>query len=213
LCLGEITLAEREMLLTKSFDEIWENMWVNKNSQVYKNEYNSAKYKYQRLNILELLEQTPTVYTFNEWGFPKGRRNIKETNLACAQREFFEETGYDKSWYNYDPGIPVIEEVFIGTNGVEYRHVYFIVEMKNDAPEPFVDPKNILQIGEVKNIGWINLNEALALLRPYDIAKKDAIQRAHTLVTNMKTNITEYYEFVKKKYINGDTFLECLFNT
>lgn len=210
LCLGEITKDERVMLLTRSFDEIWENMWVNKKSQVYKNEYNLAKYKYQKLDIPKLLEQVPCVYSFNEWGFPKGRRNIKETNLTCAQREFFEETGYNKSWYHSEH-TPVVEESFIGTNGVEYRHVYFIVEMNPDAPEPFVDPDNILQIGEVKNIGWINTSEALALLRPYDTAKKDAIEKAHAIINSIKTNITDYYETIKKKYIAGDVFLECAF--
>ena len=28
-----------------------------------------------------------------EWGFPKGRRNLKERDRECAVREFSEETG------------------------------------------------------------------------------------------------------------------------
>ena len=44
-------------------------------------------------------KEVPIVYESPEWGFPKGRRNMHESDLDCAKREFEEETGIDESFY------------------------------------------------------------------------------------------------------------------
>lgn len=171
----EMTLTERENLISKQFEELWRDLWVNHSSKTYNEEYITAMEKYKQLNIIELLNNYKSNYTYSEFSLPKGRKNMKESNIECAEREFHEETGYNKSHYNHTTFDPIIED-FTGTNGVKYKHIYYIVKMKQDIPPPLIDEKNILQIGEVKNIGWFNVNECLSLIRPYDKEKKNIIK-------------------------------------
>lgn len=222
-CLKQITEQERQNLLTKTFDELWNNLWVNKYSRVYLNERQHARKKYDLIDIKKVLESIPCKYYFNEWGFPKGRRNIKELDYSCAQREFQEETGYTSADYTC-VDLPCVEETFIGTNGVKYKHIYYIVEMKKNASNPKIDTSNILQIGEVGNIGWVTYEESVALMRDYDIAKKNAINVAKNLVVkkyneNFKNddaveicNDIFYYNRTRHLYINSDSpIIECTF--
>lgn len=185
VCLDEMTEKEKQNLLSKDFDTIWRELWVNHDSKCFKNEYDLAKKKYLSLNIPELIKQSTTTYVFQEFGFPKGRRNMKETNIACAEREFFEETGYDKDCYDFIKNYPIIKEEFMGTNNVEYRHIYYLVKIKDKVPPPKIDIYNKVQTGEVQNIGWFTLNECLELIRPYDIAKKNMISRVADDIENM----------------------------
>jgi len=193
VCLDEMTQKEKENLLTKDFDSIWKDLWVNHDSKCFKNEYDLAKKKYLNLNIQELIKKSTTTYNFQEFGFPKGRRNMRESNITCAEREFFEETGYDKSCYDFIKNYPIIKEEFIGTNNVEYRHIYYLVKIKDKVPPPKIDIYNKVQTGEVRNIGWFTLDECLQLIRPYDIAKKNMIKS----VANDIDNMNEQYDCSK----------------
>ena len=47
-------------------------------------------------DLESLIAESNTNWKTPEWGFPKGRRNYQETDIKCAFREFYEETGYDK---------------------------------------------------------------------------------------------------------------------
>jgi 8-oxo-dGTP pyrophosphatase MutT (NUDIX family) len=185
VCLDEMTQKEKDNLLLKDFDTIWNDLWVNHDSKCFKNEYELAKKKYINLNIPELIKKSSTTYVFQEFGFPKGRRNMKETNIACAEREFFEETGYDKDCYDFIKNYPIIKEEFMGTNNVEYRHIYYLVKIKDRVLPPKIDIHNKIQTGEVRNIGWFTLNECLQLIRPYDIAKKNMIKSVSNDIENM----------------------------
>jgi 8-oxo-dGTP pyrophosphatase MutT (NUDIX family) len=204
--LNEMTVKEKENLLTKSFDEIWRSLWLNPESRFYRNEYESAKKKYNKLDIKELVRQSTNSYDFTELSFAKGRRNMKETNIACAEREFYEETGYDKSCYDFIKNYPTIHEEFVGTNGVRYRHIYYLVKMKDNIAPPRIDKTNIIQMGEVQNIGWFTVEECLSLIRPYDIAKKDVIRRVNYDLLKMN-GVYEcsnfYYTSRNKKNVDG----------
>jgi len=183
-CLNEMTKKEKINILSKSFDELWDELWVcNKtNENYYKQEYNHAKRKFNLINsdlLINTLEQSQ--YTFQEFGFPKGRREIKEKNIECAEREFFEETGYDKSNYEYIKNYPIIEEIFKGSNGITYKHVYFLVKMKDAKLKipPVIDTRNIIQMSEVQNVGWFSYNECQSLIRPYDEEKKKTLTKVY----------------------------------
>jgi 8-oxo-dGTP pyrophosphatase MutT (NUDIX family) len=225
-CLDEMTQKEKENLLTKDFDTIWSDLWVNHDSKCFKNEYELAKKKYSNLDIQELIRKSSTTYVFQEFGFPKGRRNMKETNIACAEREFYEETGYDKDCYDFIKNYPIIKEEFIGTNNVEYRHIYYLVKIKDRVPPPKIDIYNKVQTGEVRNIGWFTLNECLQLIRPYDIAKKNMIKSVATDIENMNAQYScskiffasssrreeifssvEIYNTLCEEYLTGDNYL------
>ena len=176
--LQEMTCVERNRLLKFDFDTLWDMVWMNKNSRLYINEYIDAKQKFNRLNIEQLLQVTECCWTEQEYGFPKGRKNMHETNLQCARREFDEETGYtqfdikiisDKTW----------EEIFIGTNGVTYRHVYFIAEVPCHIVLPKISLSDIQLGGEISNIGWFTFDQCIQMIRPYDVAKKELLMKIH----------------------------------
>lgn len=188
VCLHEMTSQEKHNLLTKSFDEIWSDLWLNHNSKCFKNEYESAKKKFMNLDVHALVKNSETYFDFQEFGFPKGRRNMRENNIACAEREFLEETGYDKSCYEFIKNYPTVHEEFVGTNGIPYRHIYYLVKMKDNIPPPMIDATNIVQTGEVQNIGWLEYEECMAVTRPYDNAKKRVLTKVYTDILGMGNN-------------------------
>lgn len=178
----EMTPEEKHKLRTKSFDELWNSIWLNKNSRIFKRDHTESKEKYEANSQLriKLLATSPTYYSFPEFGFPKGRKNINEHNIACAEREFEEETNYKRRHYTYVNNYPPIVEQFQGTNGIAYKHVYYLARMNSGILHPpLLDSTNLIQMEEVKNIGWFTYNQCLYLFRPYDTAKRDMLQRVY----------------------------------
>lgn len=204
--LDEMIEDEKKNLLRKSFDELWDELWVNKNSKTYKNEYYNAKVKYELLDVKSLVSESSTKYNFQEFGFPKGRRNMREKNLECAKREFYEETGYDESHYTLIDNYPEIVEEFVGTNGISYKHVYYLVQMKDNSPPPKVDTSNILQIGEVQNVGWFTFNECMSIIRPYDVAKQRVLTKVYEDIKNNR------YIDSKLNFYNSSYYLKYRYN-
>jgi len=202
--LNEMTEKEKQSLLTKSFDDIWKELWVNHDSKCFRNEYDFAYKKFSKLDVPNLINQSKTCFKYTEFGFPKGRRNMKETNIACAEREFYEETGYNKNCYDFIKNYPTIHEEFVGTNGIRYRHIYYLVKIKKDVPPPKIDYKNKIQTGEVQNIGWFSYDECMSLIRPYDIAKKQVIKNVYNNLLEMKNNyVCCNFYYTGKKYFRS----------
>jgi 8-oxo-dGTP pyrophosphatase MutT (NUDIX family) len=199
--LKEMTILERESLLTKSFDQIWDEIWNNKESKIYKNEYANAKEKFEKLNVHELVSNTKSDWVVAEFGLPKGRRCLKESNLTCAEREFFEETGYSKDHYTFLMNYPPVIEEFNGTNGIRYRHLYYIVKMNDSIPPPKVDSSSLIQTGEVSNVGWFTNDECQMLFRHYDTEKKKVLDRVNRdlMSMNYQFNCSSYF-FKKNKF-------------
>lgn len=187
ICIIEMTEYEKNNILNKTFDELWKELWVcTKNtSNFYKQDYHYAKIKFNNLNIKELFKNTKSIYNFSEFTLPKGRQNLNETKLECAIREFSEETRI--SYYDYDfiENYPTIIEQFIGTNGIMYKHVYYLVKMK-DSTYLLPNIEGNLQLSEVKNIGWFSKKECLQLIRPYDLEKKKIISQVHKDILNLE---------------------------
>jgi len=204
--LNEMTKEEKINLLTKSFDELWDDLWINHSSKTFINEYDNAKRKFEKINIQELITNTETSFEFSEFGLAKGRKNMKETNIACAEREFFEETGYSKKNYKFIKNYPTIYEEFTGTNGVNYKHIYYLVKMKDNIQPPKIDKNNIVQTGEVKNIGWFSYDECMSLIRPYDTAKKNVISKVYKDILNMNNNYicSEFYYTNSRKSLTRE---------
>lgn len=193
---SEMTLSERKNLKEKTFNELWDMLWVNKESELYKKEYYKCKKKFEEIDISYYLDITTSKWEFTEFEFPKGRKNTYETNIACAEREFYEETGYEKKMYLFVKDFKMVEERFTGTNHIEYIHNYYIVKLKEHYNHYMPEIKSMLQKGEVKSIGWYNINECLELIRDYSIEKKQIILNIYnTLFEKINNNIeyTEYY--------------------
>ena len=164
---------------TKDFDDLWKEMWNNDSTRINNTrEYNMAKHKFNQLksdNNLELnlnffINNVISLYKTNEWGFPKGRKNHNETPLECALREFSEETNIKLSDIKLVSNINPIEENLLGTNGIPYRHIYYIAETT------LQNIHNVENNNEIGNIGFFNYNDAKELIRDYHVDKKYVLQ-------------------------------------
>jgi len=116
-----------------------------------------------------------------EWGFPKGRREKKtEENLVCACREFEEETGYKKDDYSILNKIEPIEEKLIGTNGINYKHIYYLAldNLNNDNK---ITEYDTFEIGDIR---WFTYHEAMSHIRPYHHDKQRILTKVYLFILN-----------------------------
>jgi len=184
----QMTLPERVRLLTRPFAELWRELWNGPASRRYHVEYEQARAKFEvlraggagRRDLASFCEASPTAWTEPEWGFPKGRRSSTETEIACALRETWEEAGIRPAELRLVPGEPLLEE-FRGSNGICYRHRYWIAEAPATL-EVRVDPGNADQQREVGDVRWCSVEEAMLLIRPYNTEKRAVLQLAATRV-------------------------------
>lgn len=135
-------------------------------------------------DLLTLLNESDTIeqWTDPEWGFPKGRRNLNESDYNCAIREFTEETGYAKEHLHDLSNMVPVQEVFTGSNYYSYKHKYYIMYME---PENAF-AKTSFQKSEVSSIEWKNIEECLQSIRPYNLEKRAMIQKIDTSLKNNK---------------------------
>ena len=166
-------MTKDEVLFLKNTinpDDIWNKLWVCKKSKNKINEYLKNKKKLNSIihgtinkentDLKTLINSINTNREEPEWGFPKGRRFIKESDLSCAIREFCEETDINKNNINILKNISPIEETFIGSNNILYKHVYYIAELKNDVSLT-INLNNVNQFSEIGDIKWFSYNDAI----------------------------------------------------
>jgi len=126
----------------------------------------------------ELLSECVTTFSEPEWGFPKGRRSMHESEFSAALREFREETGW--GLYRKPPyclrDIPCIIEQYVGSNGIKYRQIYYIGICEPDS-EVYLDELNKVQTREVGNIGWFSFEDAIKKIRETSNEKINVIKQ------------------------------------
>jgi ADP-ribose pyrophosphatase YjhB (NUDIX family) len=208
--LNFITNDERNALKTRDFNSLWNDLWGNNtsNNEEYLeslNKFNLLKrglyIKKNEINIYvsldKLINDCIFNYDFPEWGFPKGRRNSKEKNIECAKREFEEETTIDANLFNII-NISPLEETYIASNNLKYKHIYYSAEIKNKNLELKIDKNNINQNIEIGDINWFSFYESLSIIRDYNIEKKNILINLHLSVKyifeNFKNILDNYLE-------------------
>jgi 8-oxo-dGTP pyrophosphatase MutT (NUDIX family) len=189
---NEMSVSEKERILTETFENLWKNMWGETSNLQFKNEELSSSKKFdlikegvninnEVINIKDIIEKSTTSWDETEWEFPKGRRNNKEKDLECALREFEEETGISSKNITIIENLLPFEEIFIGTNHKSYKHKYFLAYM-HDQKEDYL---NNFQVTEVSKLEWKTIDECLESIRPYNLEKKK-------LITNINKVLEEY---------------------
>jgi 8-oxo-dGTP pyrophosphatase MutT (NUDIX family) len=187
--IGSMTKEEHTKLISQSFYNLLERLWgpTKEGSHAYKNEKEQAKQKFESITevLEECIKECQTPWTSTEWGFPKGRRDIGESEYACAMRELWEETNiYEKDIYpirNMDP----IREIFYGTNGVQYCHKYYIAYAPAGIGEETIENAALTnehitrEVGQVK---WFSLNDAIQHIRPENTEKRQLLLRIHQIL-------------------------------
>jgi 8-oxo-dGTP pyrophosphatase MutT (NUDIX family) len=204
-----MTMDERNRILTKPFEELWNDLWYKTTGELNRDkDMNISKDKFELLkngvfikkndimveySLEKLIKKCKYSYHYPEWGFPKGRRNIKERNIDCANREFREETNLIQSDYQIVNTCP-IEELFMGINNVRYKNIYYIGQTCRKI-DPKVDEMNELQKTEVGDIQLFTLHQCLDVIREYDIEKRNIILNNHY---QLKEYFFLFQTFVKK---------------
>ena len=183
-----MTSDEKQDLLKHDFKTLWNNLWGNFVGCQYRGEEKISSEKFQKMksggSLLDLIDNSKTDWETPEWGFPKGRRNYQENDLACALREFQEETGYIKDQLDIIHNLMPFEEIFTGSNMKSYKHKYFVAYM-----EPNKKSINNFQLSEVSKVGWFTLEESLEMIRPYNLEKRQVIKKID--------NVLHKYRLVK----------------
>jgi len=93
---------------------------------------------------------------FEQWQFPRGGKKNEETELACAQREFSEETGLSALCVHQDSRSTLRYVARIRNHDIERTIVYYLAE---------VGPgETLLGQDEHSEYRWASLDEARTLL-------------------------------------------------
>jgi len=203
ILIDKCSIDEKALLHKRpSFDELWVSLWslseLDTTTLKFKRDYLRGKEKYEgllkgyihsksgkQISLSILINQSKTNYPTSEWEFPKGRRNNLETNRECAIREFHEETGYNRDDYRVIENIKPLEEEYMGENGVKYKHIYYVGYLINKLKSLKVDPMNIHQVSEIKDIQWVTQSESLNKLRDYHRTRYNVIHKVFTFLTKL----------------------------
>ena len=178
-----MTEKEQNDVQIVSFDKLWDDLW-RENKNQYANEYLTAKDKHVKLlqgykindtfiSLAGILRKKTSVWLEPEWGFPKGRRNYKENDYACALREWEEETGYNRNLVDIINNIVPYIEIFLGTNNKSYKYKYFIGKFKEAHTKISTDYEQT----EVSSVKWCKYKECIKLIRPYSPEKINTIKK------------------------------------
>ena len=173
-------------------NEIYEGRYAAEYTES-KMKFNLLKYKtgpnseFVNLDLYFYTKNIKPKWPGEEWGFPKGRRDRTDNhNINSAIREFGEETGYDSSDYILLDMIHPITENLVGTNDLNYKHVYYISIDDNDKGTCHNFDKN-----EIAQVEWFTYNDALKKIRPYHNEKKKALTTTYLFILDSlikKTN-------------------------
>jgi 8-oxo-dGTP pyrophosphatase MutT (NUDIX family) len=197
--LGNMTRHELDRLLAMSFQDLWSELWMYGASKCYLKEYSDSESKLNRLKegydlqdgrgeiqniaLASLISSVESCLSETEWGFPKGRRNLMESDKNCALREFKEETGIKPNRIRIRHDKP-IDEVFTGTNHVRYRHVYYIAEYVSATShtDDAAASSPPWQASEIKDVKWFSFADAMNKLAVANVERRELLKRVNSIV-------------------------------
>ena len=170
----EYTIAENK------FNTLRNGYYItNESIQLTQESYDSCESLH--ISLEKIIKKSHTKWTTPEWGFPKGRRNLKESNLDCSKREFMEETGLDKPTFSVFSNFKTLEESFIGTNNIPYKNIYYLGRM-NELVSLSINTEKVCQASEISQLGFYNLDTCLGKIRPYNKEKIKTLLEASNLI-------------------------------
>lgn len=186
--IDEMTIDEKYNILNKDFDDLWYSLWSSCTGLQHRGEQKISKDKFELLKsgiivcdkiitLKEMVEKSSTKWKTPEWGFPKGKRNYRESEYDCALREFQEETGISSSNVNMINNISGIDEIFTASNYKSYKHRYFVGFINNKDLE-----LSNYQKSEVSKVEWKTFEECIACIRPYNLEKKDILTKLNKVL-------------------------------
>ena len=119
--------------------------------------------------LSSIVSNNKTSWVEQEWEFPKGEETTKKTISMCT-REFQEETGFSRSNIDIIENVIPYEEYFIGSNYKAYKHKFYLAYTNQEN----MDLTNF-QTTEVSKMAWMNIDQCVQAIRPYNLEKKNVI--------------------------------------
>jgi 8-oxo-dGTP pyrophosphatase MutT (NUDIX family) len=173
-----MTLKEQASIASDSFESLWRQMWGDDRMT---NDYVQSRERFHQLDRMSLMRNNISEYTEPEWGFPKGRRMRGESDLACALREFDEETNIPRDSFVVLKNM-ILDETFMGLNHVQYKHVYFVALLKQPDMVNVNQKLTPVQRREISGIGWKTFGEAEALVRPHHVERRGMLEQLKSVI-------------------------------
>ncbi len=180
-----MSLPELQRVREYIHEELWDDIFVNKEYKTYK-ESAKAREKYNSIRqfIPVYLDASTSTMLEPPWGFPKGKKNgHQEENIACARREFEEETCFStESFVIHDFST---KEEFIGSNNRPYASTYYLAYSPECIKPIYKDTGNPIRpttiSEEAADVKWLTVDAAIALLdeRKIEILR-EAVKYIHT---------------------------------
>lgn len=180
-----MTLKEQAAIASDSFETLWRQLWGDDRTT---SDYVQSRIKFNLLDRIGFMRNNLSEYTEPEWGFPKGRRMRGESDLACAIREFDEETNIPRESFVVLKNI-VLTETFVGLNNVQYKHVYFVALLKRPDLVNLTQKFTPMQRREISGIAWKTLDEADALVRPHHVERRGMIEQLRAAIETFETTL------------------------
>jgi 8-oxo-dGTP pyrophosphatase MutT (NUDIX family) len=179
-----MTLKEQANVASEPFETLWRQLWGDDRTSA---DFAPSRERFNQLDRVKLMRENLSDYTEPEWGFPKGRRMRGESDLACAVREFAEETNIMRDSYVVLKNI-VLEETFVGLNNIQYKHVYFVALLKNPDLINLNQRLTTIQRREISGIAWKTMEEAEALIRPHHIERLGMLEQLKCAIETFESN-------------------------
>jgi 8-oxo-dGTP pyrophosphatase MutT (NUDIX family) len=179
-----MTLKEQAALASDSFESLWRQLWGDERTSP---DFLPSRERFHQVDRLGLMRNNLSEYTEPEWGFPKGRRMRGETDLACAVREFGEETNVPRDAYVVLKNI-ILEETFTGLNAVQYKHIYFVALLKHPEMINLSQRFTPMQRREISGIAWKTLEEAATLIRPHHVERMGMLNQLRSAIETFESD-------------------------
>ncbi len=206
-----MTVSERNTIKDNSIENLWKMLWSGPISNRLNLEFKDSKIKFYKLyngylfkrnskniSIIENINLNKIIDKVNieypnvidlEWEIPKGRRDLNETDIDCALREFEEESGLKVNNISLCHYIKKpIEEVFLSLNKTRYRHIYYIAQHNYNNNIMLYSKKNKVQCKEIKDSRWMSYDEIMSKLRDTHIQRIELFKRVHKLILSHLSN-------------------------
>lgn len=182
--IDRMTIDEKTRILNESFDTNWYHLWnrpaIQSTIDTIEKQTASMKYETNIHHIRECIRISNTSWITPEWEFPKGRINAGEHMMACALREFSEETKISSEHVCLIKNIIPLEEHYISFDNKQYKNIYFLAVMNNtDTTHYNLDN---FQEDEVSQMRWFTETECIEHIRSYHVEKKILLHKIASIL-------------------------------